>query len=137
MGTAENKDIMRRIYEDAINNHDPDALDNYILPNYVNHKNPGGLEGIKQMFSTLFEAFPDLRFSVDSSGADGDRVWARTTMRGTQQGPFMGMPPTGKTVTVTTVNEGRIENGKLAEEWGVTDTLAMWQQLGLMPQATS
>ena len=137
MGTAENKDIMRRIYEDAINNHDPDALDNYILPNYVNHKNPGGLEGIKQMFSTLFEAFPDLRFSVDSIGADGDRVWARTTMRGTQQGQFMGMPQTGKTVAVTTVNEGRIENGKLAEEWGVTDTLAMWQQLGLMPQATS
>lgn len=45
MGTAENKEIVRRIYEDAINSHDPDTLDNYILANYVNHKNPGGLEG--------------------------------------------------------------------------------------------
>jgi predicted ester cyclase len=133
MGTAENKDIMRRIYEDAINRHDLEALDHYILADYVNHKNPGGLEGVKQLFSTLLEAFPDLRFSVDSIGADGDRVWARTTMRGTQQAPFMGMSPTGKAITVATVNEGRFENGKLAEEWGVTDTLAMWQQLGLMP----
>jgi predicted ester cyclase len=45
----------------------------------------------------------------------------------------MGMAPTGKTFAATTMNELRIENGKLAEEWGVTDTLAMWQQLGLMP----
>jgi predicted ester cyclase len=58
-------------------------------------------------------------------------------MQGTQQGPFMGMPPSGKTFAVTTVNEVRVEIGKVAEEWGVTDTLTMWQQLGLMPQATS
>jgi steroid delta-isomerase-like uncharacterized protein len=135
MTAAENMEIMRRIYEEAINNHDLDLLESLTLANYVNHKNPGGLEGIKQMFSTLFEAFPDLRFSVESIGAEGDRVWIRTTMRGTQQGPFMGMPPSGKTIAVTTVNEARIDNGKLAEEWGVTDTLAMWQQLGLMPQA--
>jgi predicted ester cyclase len=48
----------------------------------------------------------------------------------------MGMPPSGRTFAVTTVNEVRVENGKVVEEWGVTDTLAMWQQLGLMPQAT-
>jgi steroid delta-isomerase-like uncharacterized protein len=137
MGTAGNKDIVRRIYEEAINNHDLELLDNYILPDYVNHKNPGGLEGVKQLFSMLFQAFPDLRVSVDSIGAEGDRVWVRTTMRGTQHGPFMGMPPSGRTFAVTTVNEARIENGKLVEEWGVTDTLAMWQQLGLIPQATS
>jgi steroid delta-isomerase-like uncharacterized protein len=137
MGTAENKDIVRRIYQEAINNHDLDLLDSYILPDDVNHKNPGGLEGVKQLFSMLFGAFPDLRVSVDSIGADGDRVWVRTTMRGTQQGPFMGMPPSGRTFAAETVNEVRLENGKVVEEWGVTDTLGMWQQLGLMPQATS
>ena len=137
MGTAENKDIVRLIYEDAISNHNLDLLDHYIVPDYVNHKMPGGLQAVKQMFSTLLEAFPDLGMSVDSIGAEGDRVWVRTTMQGTQQGPFMGMPPSGRTFAVTTVNEVRVENGKVVEEWGVTDTLAMWQQLGLMPQATS
>ena len=136
MGTPENKEIVRRLYEDAINSHDLDALDNYILANYVNHKNPGGLEGVKQLFLMLFEAFPDLRVAVDSLGAEGDRVWARITMLGTQQGPFMGMAPTGKTFAATTMNELRIEDGKVAEEWGVTDTLAMWQQLGLMPASS-
>ena len=90
MGTAENKDIVRLIYEDAISNHNLDLLDHYIVPDYVNHKMPGGLQAVKQMFSTLLEAFPDLGMSVDSIGAEGDRVWVRITMRGTQQGPFMG-----------------------------------------------
>lgn len=136
MGTAENKDIVRRLYEEVVNNHNVDALNNYFTPDYVNHKNPGGLEGTRQLFLTLFEAFPDVRVSIDSIGAEGDRVWVRITMRGTQQGPFMGVPATGKTFAAATVNEVRIQDGKLVEEWGVTDTLSMWQQLGI-GQATS
>ena len=136
MGTAENKDIVRRLYEEVVNNHNVDALNNYFTPDYVNHKNPGGLEGTRQPFLTLFEAFPDVRVSIDSIGAEGDRVWVRITMRGTQQGPFMGVPATGKTFAAATVNEVRIQDGKLVEEWGVTDTLSMWQQLGI-GQATS
>jgi steroid delta-isomerase-like uncharacterized protein len=131
MGTAENKDIVRRVYEEVVNNHNVDLLSSYFSPDYVNHKNPGGLEGTKQLFLMLFEAFPDVRVSVESIGAEGDRVWVRITMRGTQLGPYMGVPPTGKTFEATTVNEVRIDNGMLAEEWGVTDTLAMMQQLGL------
>ena len=69
MGTAENKDIVRRLYEEVVNNHNVDALNNYFTPDYVNHKNPGGLEGTRQLFLTLFEAFPDVRVSIDSIGA--------------------------------------------------------------------
>jgi steroid delta-isomerase-like uncharacterized protein len=137
MGTAENKDIVRRVYEDVVNNHNLDVLGNYFTPNYVNHKNPGGLEGTRQLFVMLFEAFPDVRVSIDSIGAEGDRVWVRITMQGTHHGPFMGTPPTGRTFAATTVNELRLENGKIVEEWGVTDTLAMLQQLGIGQQQTS
>ena len=137
MGTAENKDIVRRTYDEVVNNHNLDVLGHYFASDYVSHKTPGGLEGTKQLFLTLFEAFPDVRVSVDSIGGEGDRVWVRITMRGTQQGPFMGMPPSGKTFAATTVNEARLENGRIVEEWGVTDTLTMWQQLGLLPEATS
>jgi predicted ester cyclase len=136
MGIAENKDVVGRIYEDAINNHNLNLLDNYILSDYVNQepRRPG--RGQAAVLDVV-RGVPDVRVSVDSLGAEGDRVWVRTTMRGTHQGPFMGMPPTGRTFAVTTVNEVRLENGKVVEEWGVTDTLAMWQQLGLVPQATS
>jgi predicted ester cyclase len=58
-------------------------------------------------------------------------------MRGTHRGMFMGMPGTGKTFAATTLNELRLEDGKVVEEWGVTDTLAMMQQLGFLPEATS
>jgi steroid delta-isomerase-like uncharacterized protein len=137
MGTVENKDTVRRVYEDVVNNHNLDVLGNYFAPDYVSHKTPGGLEGTRQLFVMLFEAFPDVRVSVDSLGAEGDRVWVRITMRGTQQGPFMGMPPSGRTFAATTVNELRLENGRIVEEWGVTDTLAMLQQLGIGQQQTS
>lgn len=50
--------------------------------------------------------------------ADGDRVWVRVTMRGTQHGPFMEAPASGKAIATTTVNELRLEDGNVAEEWG-------------------
>ena len=85
MGTAENKDTVRRVYEEVVNNHNLDVLGNYFTPDYVNHKNPGGLAGTRQLFLMLFEAFPDVRVSVDSIGAEGDRVWVRITMQGTSR----------------------------------------------------
>jgi predicted ester cyclase len=58
-------------------------------------------------------------------------------MRGTHLGNFLGMPGTGRTFAATTINELRLEDSKVVEEWGVTDTLAMMQQLGLLPEVTS
>jgi hypothetical protein len=69
MGTVKNKDTVRRVYEDVVNNHNLDVLGNYFAPDYVSHKTPGGLEGTRQLFVMLFEAFPDVRVSVDSLGA--------------------------------------------------------------------
>jgi steroid delta-isomerase-like uncharacterized protein len=137
MGAAENKDIVRRVYEDVVNGHNVGLLDEYFSPDYVNHKTPGGLEGTRQLFVMLFEAFPDVRISVESMGAEGSRVWVRITMHGTQLGPFMGAPASGKPFVAATVNELRLENGKIVEEWGVTDTLAMLQQLGFAQPASS
>ena len=57
MGTAENKDVVRRVYEEVVNNHNVDLLSSYFSPDYVNHKNPGGLEGTKQLFLMLFGRF--------------------------------------------------------------------------------
>jgi len=66
----------------------------------------------------LFVAFPDVQVSIDSMCGEGDRVWVRITMRGTQQGTFMGRPDTGKTFAATTMNEMRLEDSKVVEEWG-------------------
>ena len=135
-------DLVRLLdrFADAWNRHDLDALMSMMTDDCVFEASAGaevdgqkseGKQAVRAAYAAVFEAFPDVRVSVDSIGAEGDRVWVRITMRGTQLGPYMGVPPTGKTFEATTVNEVRIENGMLAEEWGVTDTLAMMLQLGL------
>ena len=57
----------------------------------------------------------------------------RKTFHGTHQGPFMGMPPTGKQAAVDVIDIFRIEDGKIAEHWAVTDMLGLMKQLGMIP----
>jgi predicted ester cyclase len=78
-------------------------------------------------------AFPDLHLTIEDLIAEGDKVVDRQTARGTHQGTFMGIPPTGKQITVTAMNISRIVGGKIVEHWVELDTLGMLQQLGVVP----
>jgi len=60
-------------------------------------------------------AFPDLQFRVEDMVAEGEKVVSRLTMRGTHQGDFQGIPPTGKQMTVTGITIERIVDGKAVE----------------------
>ena len=80
-----------------------------------------------------FAAFPDLHETVEDIFAEGDKVVTRFTMRGTHQGELMGIPPTGKQVTMTGMTIHRIVSGKIVEDWVVADFLGMMQQLGTIP----
>jgi steroid delta-isomerase-like uncharacterized protein len=81
----------------------------------------------------IFAAFPDLSATIHEQIAEGDKVWTRKTIHGTQLGPFMGAPPTGKSIVVEVMDVFRIENGKIAEHWGVSDMLGLMQQIGAAP----
>ena len=74
-----------------------------------------------------------MRLKVEDIIAEGDKVVARLTTRGTQRGAFMGIPPTGKQVTVTAIDINCIVGGKSVEHWLNMDTLGLLQQLGVMP----
>ena len=65
---------------------------------------------------------------------DGDRLWARLSARGTQQGTFAGVPPTGKPIAITVMDECRFKDGKIVEHWGVADRLAALAQIGALPK---
>jgi steroid delta-isomerase-like uncharacterized protein len=86
-----------------------------------------------QFLGQYLNAFPDVKATVEDLMADGDKVVARVSYRGTHQGAFRGIPPTGKQIAVTGINIFRIANGKLVEHWGLTDRLAVLQQLGVVP----
>ena len=78
-------------------------------------------------------AFPDFHHTVEDLVAEGDKVVPRLTLRGTHQGDFQGLPPTGKQVTFSGINVMRLEDGKIVEHWSIGDTLGMLQQLGAIP----
>ena len=137
---ADNKAQMRRFYDEVVNGGKLDMIDELSTPDLVDHEAfPGlegsGREGVKQFFSMMRGAFPDLQMEVHDMIAEGDKVVARVTMTGTHQGEFMGVPPTGKKISVPTIDIVRFMDGKAAEHWGATDTGSMMEQLGAVPAA--
>jgi predicted ester cyclase len=80
----------------------------------------------------LLRAFPDLQVNVEDLIAEGDKIVSRNTVTGTQQGEYMGLPPTGKSVTYNEIFIFRFVNGRIAETWGVVDVLSQMRQLGVI-----
>jgi steroid delta-isomerase-like uncharacterized protein len=137
MSAEEGKAITRRAYE-AINQKNLDALDEIVASDIIDRDPaPGqapGLEGVKQYFSSLHTAFPDVQMNIEDLIAEGDKVVARVTVGGTHQGEFMGIDPTGNQVTITGIDILRIADGKIVERWGKFDDLSMMQQLGVISE---
>jgi predicted ester cyclase len=128
-----NKALMRRYYE-AVNRGDFDALDEFFAPNYKRYVSttvaPLNATQQKLRLAGLCLPFPDLKITVDNIIAEGDFVAISLTVRATHQGMFQLIPPTGNPVTVYGFEVVRIENGKMAEHWGGTDTFNILQQIG-------
>ena len=101
MSRDENTAAARRFLEEGFNHQDLDLMQATAAANVVNHSLPPNREGWKMMASMFFAAFPDMQVTVDDLLAEGDRVVTRWTARGTQQGELMGIPATGKAVTLT------------------------------------
>jgi predicted ester cyclase len=80
------------------------------------------------------QAFPDSYFTVEDMMAEGDKLATRKTFHGTHQGGFMGIPPTGRRVSMGLIDIVRIADGRVVEHWSMGDNLGMMQQLDLVPR---
>jgi steroid delta-isomerase-like uncharacterized protein len=90
-----------------------------------------GLEEYKQIYGVYLSALQDTHIEIEELIAEGDKVMSRVSLRGTHGGDLGGMPPTGKTFTVSAFTVFRLENGRIAEEWEILDELGMMHQLGM------
>lgn len=133
MNSEENKAVVRRLAQ-AVNSGELQELDNVLAPDYVRHDpNPllenVGREEYKEAFSRLRAAFPDAQWTIEELLSDGDRVIGRWTFRGTQDGPFFNLPPSGREVTYPILAIYRIEDGMIAEDWHIFHSIGLWQTL--------
>ncbi len=135
MSIAENKALACRSFE-AFNQRDLSAADEIYAPSYVLHSPiapsdlPIGSEGVRQQHADYLAAFPDAQITIEDLIADGDRVAVRVTVRGTHQGTFLGMAPTGRWVALEAITIYRVDAGKIVEDWTIADIPGLLQQLG-------
>jgi len=130
---SDNERLVRLFVETVVNRGDTDLLPALVAADYVGHDPLGdhyGLDGMRLGVAELRAAFPDLKVSVDDVVDGGDRVVHRFTVAGTQAGPFLGLPPTGRSVKTTGIAIDRVTGGKLAERWVVLDVIGLLRQLG-------
>jgi steroid delta-isomerase-like uncharacterized protein len=129
--------IVRKFFDVGPSKGDIAAADSLLHPEFSLHTplpTPGpGIEEINNVITTCRAAFAGLYVTIDDIMADGNRVIARFTARGTHNGEFMGVPPTGKAITLTAIEIFRIKDGKIAELWGEVNMMGLMQQLGMLP----
>ena len=138
MSIEENKAIVSRATEEIFNKNNLAVVDELYATNFVSHGSdiPGvtpDREGYKQFVTMSRTALPDFHTTIEDMIAEGDKVVQRFTARGTHKGEFMGIPPTGKQVTITGIAIDRIAGGKIVENWVNMDMLGMMVQLGVVP----
>lgn len=145
MSTEQNKEVVRRWFEEVINQGNVETVDTICMqcvPSFVVIRGvadppPQGLSGVKELIRTFRTGFPDLHITVEEQIAEGDKVASRVTVRGTHQGEFMGLPATGKRVNISGTSIWRVIDGQLVDESVNWDTMGMMQQLGVIPAPNS
>ncbi|WP_336360737.1 ester cyclase [Haladaptatus sp. ZSTT2] len=138
-GLEKNKQIARRFPEEIATEGNIALIDEYCAADIIDHSPFGDVEGrdaVKKQIEELRTAWADFSATVEEVIAEGDMVAMRVTLRGTHEGAFMGLEPTGKRFEVQNMVFTRIKDGKIAERWVQPDTLGMMQQLGVVDLPT-
>lgn len=132
---ARNRELFRRVVEEGFSQGNLAVIDELISPHHEEHQSgmAPGPEGVKGAIAYLHAVFPDFALTVEDMTTDGDKVWARLRARGTQRGPHMGVPATGRRIEIDVIDICRFKDGKMVEHWGVPDRFALLEQLGLLP----
>jgi steroid delta-isomerase-like uncharacterized protein len=137
MSTGENKAVVRRFFEELLSTDNLALADEILSPDFrfyfAGSPDPMDLKRYKDFLAARRAAFPDRRFAVEDMIAEGDKVSARFTMRGTHNGELRGIAPSGREVTMSGIDIIRLKEGKMVEDKVEVDQLGMMQQLGMIP----
>jgi steroid delta-isomerase-like uncharacterized protein len=139
--TNQLRSLARQLLEDDISRGDVVVAERIIHPDFVDHTNPPGMQhglaGHNAIVALFRAAFPDQWWQIEDLIAEDDKIVARTTMTGTHRGDFFGIPPTGRSVTLSGVHIMRVADGRVIEHWGSNDDLGLMRQLGVIPEPSA
>lgn len=137
MSTEQNKAIVRRIYEELLNQEKKSVIDEIYALDLITHDpfmgTVTGVDAFRQLLGMFDAAFPGHRAQVHHVFAEGDFVTVLHIHTGKHTGPFMGMPPTGRDIVINGVEVFRMQDGKIAEFWRHDDDAGLLMQLGIVP----
>jgi hypothetical protein len=120
--SEENKELVRSYYQDVLNGRNLDAVGEYFADERV-------IEGVRRGCFAYFQAFPDLHLSIDELIAEDDRVFCRSTMTGTHDGEYKGIPPTGRHISSESAEVFRIDDGTFVGYWCLSNVAGLMRQL--------
>jgi steroid delta-isomerase-like uncharacterized protein len=135
--SEENKALALSLIQEVWGKKNLDNLDKFIAADIVDPELPPGFpagrDGMKAFPGMFLNAFPDTNMVAEDQIAEGDLVVTRWVATGTHKGELMGIPATGKKITVEGIDIHRISGGKSVEHWLQFDQMGMIQQLGVIP----
>jgi steroid delta-isomerase-like uncharacterized protein len=137
---GENAELIQRFYDEMLSEGNLDKLDELVTDDVVDHQpglpgQPEGKDGVRFFVETMRGAFSDLKATVGKSVESGDLAAAHVTITGKHTGEFMGVPGSDKSFEIEGIDIIRVEDGRCAEHWGVTDNMSLMQQIGGIPAA--
>jgi predicted ester cyclase len=133
--------VLRRLLDEGFSTGNTAVVDELCSSDLVEHQfglagaGADALEHVKAAIADVHTAFPDIRFTIEDSVVDGDKVWVRARAQGTVAGPFFG-PPTGRPFDIAVLDVARVVEGRIVEHWGVPDRFATLVQSGVLARLT-
>lgn len=128
--------VTRRLFEDVMNHGRLDLIDELIAEDAIDHEtlpiSTGELRSdLRAWLTELRSAFPDYHVELEDVIVEGDKVVARERITGTNLGPLLGIPPTGRPICIDGIDIVVVSAGRIVEHWGISDGQTMARQLGL------
>jgi steroid delta-isomerase-like uncharacterized protein len=140
------KQLIKRFVEELWNERRLEVADAIFAKDCVTHQlrsglpadaEPRGPQAIKEHVAHWITSFPDLQFSIEQTLCEGDRVVMQLLMEGTHQGPWLGIPASGKKMQIRMFTIHRVVQGKIVEDWVLVESLGIFQQLGVVPDTAN
>jgi steroid delta-isomerase-like uncharacterized protein len=137
MGVQENRVVVRRFIDEIFVKGHVEAVDKLVTADFTPHSwgaMAPGAESLKQAIKQVFAGLADVSMKIDDMIAEDDKVAVRLTARATHTGPFMGLPASGKSYSISETHIFHMRDGRVAEHWRDGDMLGLMRQLGALPE---